>query len=152
MGGIVGIALAAGILVLLKRRLPTRARPQSIVLDALTPTTPAARRGWAWLSLSAGVTEEITYRGLLVLAVALAAPDLPRIAVVTIAAVLFGLAHWYQGRLGVLATGAFGAVLTQLYLTTGSLLLPMLLHVLIDLRLALIRPAPSEAPIDVDAR
>ena len=65
---------------------------------------------------------------------------------------LFGLAHWYQGRLGVLATGAVGAFLTQLYLTTGSLLLPMLLHVLIDLRLALSRPAPSEVPVDVDAR
>ena len=65
---------------------------------------------------------------------------------------LFGLAHWYQGRLGVLATGAVGAVLTQLYLTTGSLLLPMVLHVLIDLRLLLDRPAPAPSTALADAR
>ena len=64
----------------------------------------------------------------------------------------FGLAHWYQGRLGMLTTGAAGAVLTQLYLTTGSLLLPMVLHVLIDLRLLLDRPAPAPSAVFADAR
>ena len=65
---------------------------------------------------------------------------------------LFGLAHWYQGRLGMLATGVLGAVLTQLYLTTGSLLLPMVLHVLIDLRLLLDRPHRPRRPCSPDAR
>ena len=45
--------------------------PRSSAIDTLMPTTPAARRGWAALSLSAGVTEEITFRGLLVLALSL---------------------------------------------------------------------------------
>jgi membrane protease YdiL (CAAX protease family) len=115
----------------------------------MASTTPTARRGWAGLSLSAGVTEELTYRGLLVLALSLAVPDLPHGAVVAVAAVLFGLAHWYQGWLGVLTTGVVGAAFTQLYLSTGSLLLPMVLHVLVDLRLLLVRPAPAPAATGV---
>jgi len=151
VGAIVGLTLAGGALVLVRRRWPT-AQPHNAAVDALLPTTPAARRGWAGLSLSAGVTEEITYRGFLVLALTLALPGLPHGAVVAVAAVLFGLAHWYQGRLGVLTTGAMGAVLTQLYLTTGSLLLPMVLHVLIDLRLLLDRSAPAPSAVFADAR
>jgi membrane protease YdiL (CAAX protease family) len=53
----------------------------------------------------------------------------------------------------VVTTGALGAVLTQLYLATGSLLLPMVLHVLIDLQSLLVRrPAPTAAPLLADAR
>ncbi|KQT01364.1 CPBP family intramembrane glutamic endopeptidase [Cellulomonas sp. Leaf395] len=152
VGAIVGLALAGGALALVRRWLPGRSPLQSSAIDILMPTTPGARRGWAGLSLSAGVTEEITYRGLLVLALTLAVPDLAHGAVVAVAAVLFGIAHWYQGRLGMLTTGAVGAVLTQLYLTTGSLLLPMVVHVLIDLRLLLDRPAPARAPALADAR
>ena len=151
-GAIVGLALAGGAHVLVRRRWPTTAQPHNPAADAMLPTTPAARRGWAGLSLSAGVTEELTYRGLVVLVLTLAVPGLPHAAVVAVAAVLFGLAHWYQGRLGMLATGALGAVLTQLYLTTGSLLLPMVLHVLIDLRLLLDRPAPAPSTVLADAR
>ena len=148
-GAVVGMLVGVGVLVLLRRRLPRR---QTATIDAMWPTTPAARRGWSGLALSAGVTEEITYRGLLVLALALVAPGLPHGAVVAVVAVLFGLAHWYQGRLGMLTTGALGAVFTQLYLSTGSLLLPMLVHVLIDLRPLLDRPEPAEAHTLADAR
>ncbi|GEK22801.1 CPBP family intramembrane glutamic endopeptidase [Cellulomonas xylanilytica] len=153
VGAVVGITLAVGALVLLRRRLPADFRPpHSAAADALWPTTRAACRGWAGLSFSAGVTEEVSYRGLLVLALALAVPGLPDLAFVAVAAILFGLAHWYQGRLGMLATGALGALFTQLYLATGSLLLPMVLHVLVDLRPLLDRPARSGAPVPADAR
>ncbi|WP_456789113.1 CPBP family intramembrane glutamic endopeptidase [Cellulomonas sp. P5_C5] len=153
VGAVVGIALAAGALALARRRLPAVSQPpRSAAADALWPATPAARRGWAGLSLSAGVTEEISYRGLLVLALLLAVPDLPHGAVVALAALLFGVAHWYQGRLGMLATGVLGALLTQLYLSTGSLLLPMVLHVLIDLRPVLHRPAKAAVLAPADAR
>lgn len=150
VGAVVGFALAAGVFV--RRRWPALPQPRSPAADVLWPTSPATRRGWAGLALSAGVTEEITYRGLLVLAVTLAAPGLPLDAVVAVAAVLFGLAHWYQGPLGMLAIGALGAIFTQLYLSTGSLLLPMVLHVLIDLGPLLGRPAPAETSTLVGAR
>ncbi|MBO3084818.1 CPBP family intramembrane glutamic endopeptidase [Cellulomonas fengjieae] len=143
VGAVVGLALGAGILALVHRRMPLRPRQPVAAVDAMMPVTPAARRGWAGLSLSAGVTEEITYRGLVVLALAVAVPDLPHAGVVVVAALLFGFAHWYQGWLGMVLTGALGAAFTQLYLVTGSILLLMVLHVLIDLRPLLVRPAPA---------
>ena len=146
VGAVVGFAVAAVALVLLQRRRPTSRPPHNAAVDAMMPATPAARRGWAGLALSAGVTEEITYRGLVVLALALAVPGLPHGAVVVVAAVLFGFAHWYQGWIGMVSTGVVGAAFTQLYLTTGSLLLPMMLHVLVDLRPLLSRPQPSAVP------
>ena len=95
------------------------------------------------LSLSAGVTEEITYRGLLLLTLAIVLPsDAPTGLLVTVAAVSFGLAHWYQGWTGIVSTGIFGALMAGLFLVTGSLLLPMVLHTLVDLR-ALMLPVPA---------
>lgn len=67
-------------------------------------------------------------------------------AVLVVAAVTFGLAHWYQGPSGMAATALAGALLTGLYLGTGSLLLPMAVHVLVDLRALLLTPgAPTPA-------
>ncbi len=135
------------------RRLPLAG---ATAVSPMLPTTARGRRGWASLSLMAGVTEEITYRGLLVLTLALLLPGADPRLVVVLAAVLFGLAHVYQGWAGVLATGVLGAVFAQLYLATGSLLIPMLLHVLIDLRVLLLvrpgRPAPAGTPTPAATR
>ena len=70
---------------------------------------------------------------------------------VAVAAVAFGLAHAYQGRVGVLTTGVLGGVMAALYLETGSLLLPVLLHAAIDLRFLLVParvlPAGRACPV-----
>ena len=58
-----------------------------------------------------------------------------------LAALLFGLAHSYQGISGMLLTALAGALFCGLYVATGSLLLPILLHILIDVRFAVL-PAP----------
>ena len=55
-----------------------------------------------------------------------------------VAAIAFGTAHAYQGAAGVATTGVLGGVLAALYLQTGSLLFPVLLHVAIDLRFLLV--------------
>ena len=67
---------------------------------------------------------------------------------VVIAAVAFGLAHAYQGRAGVVLTGVLGGVMAALYVGTGSLLLPVLLHAAIDLRFLLVptRVLPAGHP------
>ena len=124
-------------------------RGQMTAILPMLPRTRAGRRGWAMLSLSAGVTEEITYRGLLLLTLAVALPStIPRVALVITAAVLFGLAHWYQGWTGIVSTALVGGVMAGLYLSTGSLLVPMILHTLFDLR-ALLLPVPRAAQTPV---
>lgn len=122
----------------------------------MLPTTARGRRGWAALSVTAGVTEEVTYRGLVLLTLALLLPTADPRVVVVVAAVLFGLAHAYQGWTGMLATALAGAVLAGLYLATGSLVVPMVLHVLVDLRALTLAPrftrlrdpAGSVQPVD----
>lgn len=47
---------------------------------------------------------------------------------------MFGIGHFGQGFKGVLVTGMIGAMLGILYVVTGSLLAPIIVHVLIDLR------------------
>jgi membrane protease YdiL (CAAX protease family) len=152
-GMLVGLLLGTLVVVLVLRFVGRRTRrlplAGSAALSPMLPTTARGRRGWASLSVMAGVTEEVTYRGLVVLTLALLMPGADQRVVVVLAAALFGLAHVYQGWTGVLATGMLGAVLAGLYLSTGSLLVPMVLHVLVDLRaLLLVRPertTPAEA-------
>lgn len=116
--------------------------PRLVALAPMLPRSAAGRRWWAALSLSAGVTEELTFRGLLLLTLAVELPaTTPGLVLVVVAATLFGVAHWYQGRAGMVGTGVLGALLAVVYLATGSLLLPMVLHTLIDLRILLVPAA-----------
>ena len=156
-GFVVGLAIL-GAAVLIARRIASRrpapdappAVPANVAaILPMLPRTRAGRWGWSGLSLSAGVTEEVTYRGVVILTLCLLLPDAaPAWLVVAAAAPLFGVAHWYQGAAGIAATGIVGAVFAALYLGTGSLIVPMILHTLIDLR-ALLVPIP---PATEDAR
>jgi membrane protease YdiL (CAAX protease family) len=56
---------------------------------------------------------------------------------------VFGFAHLYQGVVGIVQTTILGAIFGLVFIVTGSLLLPMILHVLIDLRILLIWRAKS---------
>lgn len=134
-GGIVGglvLTAVASRVPAVQRRLPGMVGTAAVL--PMLPTTPRGRRGWSSLAITAGVTEEVTYRGFLILVLALLFPGALAIVVVALAGTLFGAAHWYQGRPGMLATGVLGCALAGLYLATGSLLLGMVLHLLIDLR------------------
>ena len=63
-------------------------------------------------------------------------------ALVLVAATIFGLVHVYQGITGIVGTALGGVLFCVLYVVTGSLLAPILLHILIDLRFAFL-PAPQ---------
>lgn len=129
----------------LRRTRPGEARhaeqPGAATL-ALLPRSTSERRLFAVVGVTAGVCEEWLYRGFFLAVVSALAPGLPAVLLVVVAAVAFGLAHGYQGRTGMLTTGVLGGVLAGVYLSTGSLLLPVLLHAAIDLRFLLV---PSSA-------
>jgi membrane protease YdiL (CAAX protease family) len=115
---------------------------------ALLPRTVGERRLFTVVGVTAGICEEWLFRGFFLAVVAAVAGDLPGWVLVLIAAVAFGLAHAYQGRAGILLTGVLGGVMAALYLGTGSLLLPVLLHAAIDLRFLLVpaRVLPTARP------
>jgi membrane protease YdiL (CAAX protease family) len=136
-----------------RRRRPGPRTPLArALLPDYAPLLPETRRERLWfvaVSLSAGVCEEIVFRGWL-LAFLHAACGLRGSALVATAALAFGLAHLYQGGLPVLTTACLGAVLCILYAATGSLVLPVVLHTLIDLRCAFL-PRPGGRRIGASA-
>lgn len=122
------------------------AEPPGQATLALLPRTVGERRLFTLVGVTAGVCEEWLYRGFFLAVVAAGAGGLPTWVLVAVAGVAFGLAHAYQGRVGVVTTGVLGAIMAGIYLQTGSLLLPVILHVLIDLRFLLVpaRVLPAE--------
>ena len=116
---------------------------------ALLPRTTAERRLFTLVGVTAGVCEEWLYRGFLLAVVAAVGGGLPAPVLVAVGALAFGLAHAYQGVAGIVTTGVLGGVMAGLYLGTGSLLLPVVLHALIDLRFLLV---PTSALPDVVRR
>ncbi|MDQ3732692.1 MAG: CPBP family intramembrane metalloprotease [Actinomycetota bacterium] len=103
-------------------------------VGSLLPRTGSERRLFSAVALTAGIAEEVVYRGFGIAVLAAVSPALPWWGVVAVAGAAFGIAHAYQGLAGILTTGLLGSVLAATYLDTGSLLVPVLLHSMIDLR------------------
>ena len=118
-------------------------------LALMVPHDAAELRRFGWLSITAGVCEEILYRGLLMTALTAIIGLWPAVFA---SSLVFGIGHAYQGALGVLRTGAVGLVLALVVVLTGSLPAAMLMHAVIDLvqgRLAFVAvnaPAASAEP------
>jgi membrane protease YdiL (CAAX protease family) len=108
---------------------------------ALLPRNGAETLWTALMAVNAGVSEEVFFRLLLPLLLVLVFGS--AVLAFAVAGIVFGLAHVYQGWVGVLATFVLGLVLAGLYLATGSLLAPIAVHVVIDLVGLVIRPTAA---------
>lgn len=99
----------------------------------ILPTTKKEKKLWNYVSITAGVTEEIIYRGFLIFALAFLFSNFSIWLVIILASLLFGLAHTYQGLItGVLRTTIFGIIFSILYIGLGSILPLIVFHFLID--------------------
>jgi membrane protease YdiL (CAAX protease family) len=83
------------------------------------------------VAVTAGICEEFLYRGF-AMAVFIRA-GLPSWIVVVLSSLLFGLAHLYQGRSGLLGTSLLGAVLGAARWTWGSVIPVVVWHTAVDL-------------------
>lgn len=100
-------------------------------LGPMLPTDDRELRWFSALSVTAGVTEELVYRGFLIAYLAAWVGVWPA---VLLSSVVFGLGHAYQGGTGpMLQTGTIGLVLATVYVLGGSLWAPMILHAVVDL-------------------
>jgi len=98
----------------------------------LMPHTLQERRTFDAVSLTAGICEELLFRGFL-FAYLTAGLGVSVWLAALLSSVAFGFAHLYQGPLGILKTGTVGLVLAVLYVMTGSLWAPIVVHFLMDL-------------------
>lgn len=134
---VIGAGVAAVVLLLIQMVVVLRSpkqldqfRRQSGDLIAIAPLSSKERRAFALLSITAGVCEEILYRGLLIGSLAMAMGTWPAVVLST---VIFGLGHAYQGWKGIGKTAGVGLALALFAVGSGSLFIPILLHAVVDL-------------------
>jgi membrane protease YdiL (CAAX protease family) len=110
------------------------------------PNGRLQRRWFAALSITAGFTEELLFRGFLLRYLHTWPIHLPLVWAVAISALVFGAHHLYQGASGFISTTVTGLILTAMLLVTGSLWAGMIYHAAIDLSALLYwRPKPDDA-------
>lgn len=98
----------------------------------ILPKSKEDKKVWTYVSWTAGLTEELIYRGFLLFALTQLFPNLSIWAILVLASVFFGLAHTYQGYLNVIKTSVFGVIFAILYIGLGSIYPLIIVHFLID--------------------
>src|SRR6185295_13535650 len=110
----------------IRRRIRERLAP----VERLMPRRGSDFRAFAALACTAGLCEELLFRGYLAWVAGLL---LPFPVAPAAQAVVFGVCHAYQGWRGIVLTTFAGAFLTAVVLVSGSLWPAMLVHALMDL-------------------
>ena len=95
----------------------------------ITPRTRSELAVFLGVAVTAGVWEELLYRGFLMWFLLPAGVA----AAVIGSSLIFGLGHAYQGGRGILVTAAVGLVFAIAYALTTSLWWLMLAHALVDI-------------------
>jgi len=122
-------------------------------VSKLLPDTREERRWFAAVCVTAGVCEEILARGFTFRYLDGIAMHLSLAVILLLASAIFGINHIYQGKLGMLKTGIAGLAFGGLFLLSGNLLLPILLHIAIDLQTVFVlRPARADAEMPIPGR
>jgi len=132
------VCVMAALAIVLRLRKMATWQPEKLAalrahLGKTALVAPRTKGELAWflgLALTAGICEELLYRGYFF---AVAAPFITVYGAAAASAIVFGLGHMYQGWRGVALTAAVGLFLGAFYFLTGSIVFPMILHVLIDI-------------------
>ncbi|HKD84568.1 MAG TPA: CPBP family intramembrane glutamic endopeptidase [Terriglobales bacterium] len=115
-------------------------------LSFFLPATRTERRWWVFISITAGICEEVLFRGFLLHYLHVFPWKLSLTLSLLIAAVIFGLQHLYQGAAGAASTVVVGLIFGLLFIFSGTLLLPIIFHAIMDLRLLVILRPPERTP------
>jgi membrane protease YdiL (CAAX protease family) len=133
--GVVGAATIATLQWLNLRRVgrvPIERRgPLQAVAERILPQSTVELLPYLALALTAGLCEEFLYRGFSM--AVLSRLGLQAWAVVLLSSILFGLAHSYQGRGGVVMTLLIGLVLGASRIAYDSLVPAIFWHTAVDI-------------------
>jgi membrane protease YdiL (CAAX protease family) len=132
-GGILG-----GLLAAFRRKGEPGVQLKVGDIEPLLPRNRDERRWTALLAANAGPSEELFFRLMLPLLATLATGE--AVLAFAASALIFGAVHYYQGWAGIVGTTLGGALFTGLYLATGSIWAPVVLHSLMNLNTLWLRP------------
>jgi len=111
-------------------------------LELVAPANDGERRGFWLLSLSAGICEEVIYRGFVLWLITAWAG---LIAGIIISSAIFGFMHMYLGAAHVPKTALIGLLFALVVVASGSLWPAMVIHAAMDLSSGEISFRVSEA-------
>jgi len=117
----------------------------------LVPSSFKERLLFLFVSVTAGVCEEIIFRGLFLYYLDHLPFSLSIIAIGIISSLLFGIVHLYQGWKGVLSTAYLGGIMFFLFVASGYLWIPIVFHFLIDAKFVFL-PNIKKVTIDSDTK
>jgi membrane protease YdiL (CAAX protease family) len=112
-------------------RTPQKMRgPLQALAERILPQSTKERVPFFALAVTAGICEEFLYRGFAMAAFTRA--GMPPWSVVASSSILFGLAHLYQGRGGLVGTMLLGFLFGTTRITLGSLIPVTVWHAAVD--------------------
>ena len=103
-----------------------------VMSQILIPKNKVEKIWFLFVSLTAGICEEIIWRGCLVYLLNSIFPTVNAIVVYAVSCMAFGLAHFYQGVFGVVKTGVLAILFVLVYFTTDSIIPGIVLHFFFD--------------------
>jgi membrane protease YdiL (CAAX protease family) len=145
IGWIILLALLIGVvlsIVLLKRSPRAMAAMQRSLQTSsiLLPTTATERKWFAISAITAGICEELLYRGFLMSYIPTIFPMFARqfVIISIISGLVYGLSRAYLGFRGITQTALTGFSFAIVYFLSGSLIPAMVVHVLVELRMMIL--------------
>ena len=134
IAGIVGAATLGGLQWLNLRRMGRSSEKgrefMRVLAERILPQSRVELVPYLGLAVTAGLCEEFLYRGFAM--AALTRAGLPIGGVVLLSSVLFGLAHLYQGRGGLVSTLVIGTVFGTARIAYDGTVPVMLWHMTVD--------------------
>jgi uncharacterized protein len=112
-------------------RLTAKLGDLRALAERILPQSPKERLLFSSLAVTAGVCEEFLYRGFAM--ASLTRAGLPIWSVVLVSSILFGLAHLYQGRGGLVGTIILGVLFAVARTAYNSLAPVVAWHIAVDL-------------------
>ncbi len=125
------------IMICFKKRMRDAVAAEYKDKEYMIPRSNKSMAMFAVLAVIVGVSEEIIFRGYLY-AYFQDQWGFTALLSFIIINVIFGLLHYHQGRSAVIDTMTLGFAMSHLYIKSGSLLLPIIFHILYDLKIVLI--------------
>jgi membrane protease YdiL (CAAX protease family) len=140
-GWIILLALIFGVVlsIVLLRRSPNAMAAMQRSLQSssiLLPSNPSERKWFAITAITAGICEELLYRGFLMSYIPTIFPMFAQqfIIITILSGIIYGLSRAYLGMKGITQTAFTGFSFAIVYFLSGSLLPAMIFHILAELR------------------
>jgi membrane protease YdiL (CAAX protease family) len=110
----------------IKQKLPDKVK-------LLLPITKKEKKVWALTALTAGITEELLFRGFLFFLMTALFPGLNIFIILGISTLIFGIGHLYQGPAEAVKPMILGLLFGLFYISFGTILPCIILHAMQDL-------------------